>query len=410
MKVQASQLAARFRASVAVNDRVQAEATQRTLGRVVAICMWMVSVNIIYIIWFLGFQLPDAVGTTRLWVQWVGATHAVSAVAMVVLGLLAHYATRSATTEPPHSPTSQAPRLVLHTTFMVLVLLFGVSLSVADQLVATNVTIFSLVGLAVAMLSLMRPGLAVMVYVAAYLVLYFCLPLTQHDPQLLAISRSHAVSAIVVSVLASVIMWRQFVHGTVLGWEVQSTQAALAVKQAELEFLATHDVLTGLVNRRELMRQLEREYLRTQRQPCATSVILVDLDFFKKINDSYGHPAGDAVLVAVATTLAHGVRQNDVVARLGGEEFFVLLPNTDLVGAAQVAQKLRTLIRDLPIAFENQQLRVTASFGVSCQDAPTTEPLDSQYAAADRALYVAKHSGRDRVELAQSPAQSAFAA
>ena len=392
-----------FRKSVAINNRVQVEASRVTLRRLVITAWLIVPLNIVYIIWFWGFQLGSATPATRLWIQLVGGAHAVCGVLLTVLAWMAHSFNRQASAETGESVDSVKARkaLILHGAMVVVALLLGVGLSIADQLVAANTTMFALISLACAMLSLMRPALTTALYLVAYGVLFFGLPYTQPDPQLLAISRSHAFAATLVSLLASSMTWRQYVQATLLGWKVQSAHSALTAKQAELEYLATHDVLTGLLNRREFMRNLEHEQMRVLRQPAPTSLIMVDLDFFKKVNDTYGHPAGDTVLVAVSSALAQSVRKSDVLARLGGEEFIVLLPNTDLVGASKVAQKLLNQVRDLPIPFAGMQLRVTASFGVSCQAEGTEHTADALYASADKALYLAKHSGRDRVELAQ---------
>lgn len=386
-------LRAWLHASVAINHRVQVQATQVTLRRMFIAAWLVIALNLVYTVWFLGFQLGSATPASRLWILLVGGAHTVSAVLLTVLVLASHRLIRQ-------PKVGEYPALALHVSMVAVTLALGAGLSVADQLVAANTTMFALISLAVAMLSLMRPTLSVAIFLTIYLVFFFSVPLTQPDPQLLAISRSHAFAATLVSLMASSLMWRQYVQSMVLAWEVQSAQIALTAKQAELEYLATHDSLTGLLNRREFMRQLEQERVRALRHPAPTSLIMVDLDFFKRVNDTYGHPAGDTVLVAVAAALAHSVRKSDVLARLGGEEFIVLLPNTDLVGASGVGQKLLTQIRELHIPFANLQLRITASLGVSSLARGAEQSPDVLYTAADKALYLAKHSGRDRVELA----------
>lgn len=382
-----------LRASIATNNRVQPEATQVSLRRL-SIATWLVvALNLVYAVWFLGFQLGSAAPASRLWIVMVGLAHAVCAVVLTALGLSAHWLNRL-------PKAGQSYLLALHVAMVTVALTLGAALSVADQLVAANTTMFALISLAVAMLSLMRPALSAAIFLSIYLVFFFCVSLTQPDPQLLAISRSHAFAATLVSLMTSSLMWRQYVQSTLLAWEVQSAQVALTAKQAELEYLATHDSLTGLLNRREFMRQLEQERIRVLRHPAPTSLVMVDLDFFKRINDTYGHPAGDMVLVAVAGALAQSVRKSDVLARLGGEEFILLLPNTDLAGASGVAEKLLTQIRALSIPFANTQLRITASLGVSSLASGAEQDPDALYSAADKALYLAKHTGRDRVELA----------
>lgn len=382
-----------LRASAAINRRVQIQATQVTLRRMFIAAWLVIALNLVYTVWFLGFQLGSATPATRLWILLVGGAHTVSAVLLTVLVLASHRLVRQ-------PKVGEYPALALHVSMVAVTLALGAGLSVADQLVAANTTMFALISLAVAMLSLMRPTLSVAIFLTIYLVFFFSVPLTQSDPQLLAISRSHAFAATLVSLMASSLMWRQYVQSMVLAWEVQSAQLALTAKQAELEYLATHDSLTGLLNRREFMRQLEQERVRALRHPAPTSLIMVDLDFFKRVNDTYGHPAGDTVLVAVAAALAQSVRKSDVLARLGGEEFIVLLPHTDLAGASGVGQKLLNQIRKLQIPFADLQLHVTASLGVSSLARGAEQSPDALYTAADKALYLAKHSGRDRVELA----------
>jgi len=134
---------------------------------------------------------------------------------------------------------------------------------------------------------------------------------------------------------------------------------------------------------------------------------MVDLDYFKKINDRHGHPGGDAVLQAVAQRLGRALRSTDTLARLGGEEFIVLLPNTGSEGALQVAARLREAVRHAPVSFEDVDIPVTASLGVSSLRATDKGSVDAVYATADRALYVAKQLGRDRVEYAE-PGASEF--
>jgi diguanylate cyclase (GGDEF)-like protein len=189
--------------------------------------------------------------------------------------------------------------------------------------------------------------------------------------------------------------------------QLRRSNEALIAQQQELAFLADHDALTGLYNRREFMRLAEREMLRATRVPCETALIMVDLDYFKKINDRHGHPGGDAVLQAVAQRLGRALRSTDTLARLGGEEFIVLLPNTGSEGALQVAARLREAVRHAPVSFEDVDIPVTASLGVSSLRATDKGSVDAVYATADRALYVAKQLGRDRVEYAE-PGASEF--
>ncbi len=182
-----------------------------------------------------------------------------------------------------------------------------------------------------------------------------------------------------------------------------SSQAAIALENARLhdivQWQAITDELTGLVNRRRFLDALRSEITRGQRLGGRLSVVLADLDGFKLVNDRFGHHAGDEVLIAFADLLkAHG-RDVDVAARLGGEEFAILLPETGLDGASAVADRLRLSLAELQIPLGvGEKVMVTASFGVA--ELGESQSVDALLRAADSALYRAKEHGKNRVELA----------
>lgn len=162
-----------------------------------------------------------------------------------------------------------------------------------------------------------------------------------------------------------------------------------------LEETARTDFLTKLVNRRAMHRVLQNEIARQGRSPGSFSVVLVDIDHFKKINDEFGHDVGDDVLIALSRLFQAAVREQDVVSRWGGEEFLMLLPNTGQLDAVEQAERLRQLLDSESLAIERYPHRVTASFGV-CEFA-SGENLESLLKRADVALYEAKAGGRNRV-------------
>jgi len=177
-------------------------------------------------------------------------------------------------------------------------------------------------------------------------------------------------------------------------------QIALSIAESEmhdrLERLAVTDGLTGLMNHRKFQERLAEEFLRASRHTAVFSMLLGDIDYFKRVNDTYGHPAGDAVLKAVAGAMTKAARKVDLVARYGGEEFAVLLVQTDLAQAPIFAERIRKAVAEMKIVWQGQVIPVTISIGIATNtvDAADREGL---IAAADRALYAAKHSGRNRV-------------
>ena len=183
-------------------------------------------------------------------------------------------------------------------------------------------------------------------------------------------------------------------------------QAVVALENARLhrmvERQALVDGLTGLANRRQADEALAGELARTERLGGPVGLILADVDDFKAVNDRFGHPTGDVVLRDLADTLRENVREIDTAARWGGEEFAVILPGTDLEGAAQVAERIRVALADREIlSVDGAPLHVTASFGVACSGATTT--VQQLVEAADESLYRAKRAGKDRVYAGTEP-------
>lgn len=171
---------------------------------------------------------------------------------------------------------------------------------------------------------------------------------------------------------------------------------ALIQRQAEeLKELASIDFLTGLSNRREFLRNFQQEEIRFKRTQRHFSIIMIDIDHFKKINDRFGHDCGDMVLKGVAKTIKQSLRDQDIVARWGGEEFICLLPETDMYGACNAAEKMRQGLASTTHDCTTGRVSVTATFGVSLYDGNST--LEACINLADKALYKGKQEGRNLV-------------
>tara|TARA_B100001063_G_scaffold190834_1_gene181743 strand:- start:2303 stop:3625 length:1323 start_codon:yes stop_codon:yes gene_type:complete len=167
----------------------------------------------------------------------------------------------------------------------------------------------------------------------------------------------------------------------------------LKEKSNLLEYQASHDNLTGLFNRNKFNTLFGKEIRRGLRYNNHLSLVLLDIDFFKVVNDTHGHQIGDQVLKEIASIIMQDVREHDTAVRWGGEEFLILLPETDLEGAKIVAEKIRNSISEKPLT--NKKLNITASFGITIMNDKDTE--ESIIARTDEALYEAKENGRDKV-------------
>ncbi|HQD83704.1 MAG TPA: GGDEF domain-containing protein [Quisquiliibacterium sp.] len=201
----------------------------------------------------------------------------------------------------------------------------------------------------------------------------------------------------------SVVLWRKHAVTVTLEQEVERQRAALVARQEELHFLATRDSLTGLYNRAEFINLANGELTRAARHGFETAIVVIDLDHFKVVNDTLGHPAGDRVLRSVGAVLSAELRASDVIGRLGGEEFIVLLPQTPPALARSVAEKLRARLAESTLDPESPALRITASFGVaSASPQDGSADFEAIYQRADAALYRAKGDGRNRVCVADA--------
>jgi diguanylate cyclase (GGDEF)-like protein len=193
-------------------------------------------------------------------------------------------------------------------------------------------------------------------------------------------------------------------RGVEIGVLIEATllAVALALRARELdqarrdaELQARTDTLTGLPNRRDFLERSDAAWSLALRRSRPVSVLVLDIDHFKAINDRYGHDAGDAVLVAAAQLLAQVCRASDIPARWGGEEFVLLLPDTLLEQAVALAERLREAIATQPVIYQGQAIAVTASFGAAQRQ--THESVRALLAEADQWLYAAKRAGRNRV-------------
>lgn len=185
--------------------------------------------------------------------------------------------------------------------------------------------------------------------------------------------------------------------GLLIHCPVGESHCSILDELKELRRRVITDPLTGLYNHAHLQACLHQEFERTQRTGMATAFIMIDLDHFKKINDTYGHETGNQVLLRVANILESETRKLDICCRYGGEEFAVILPSTELMLAKQVAERFRGVLEHNPISSNHGDLNVTASLGVAVCNDPKKMTVETLIEHADKSLYQAKQSGRNQV-------------
>jgi diguanylate cyclase (GGDEF)-like protein len=235
---------------------------------------------------------------------------------------------------------------------------------------------------------------------------------TLDPPSLNALSITLRSAAHAVESITLYAMLREHLHTlelTVQERTAELEKTALELKRSneKLEALSNTDHLTHIYNRRFLMEELDREMLRARRNRTSLSLIILDIDHFKSVNDTYGHQNGDLVIIAVAEIIQKRMRCHDMVARYGGEEFVVVLPETSLCDAVQIAERLRNSVREISFPSPMENLKIRISLGVATFPSDSIDGPDSLIRYADEALYHAKSMGRDRVEVMEFPCRGA---
>lgn len=261
-----------------------------------------------------------------------------------------------------------------------------------------SVTLYALGCCFVGTLLLIRPAMTLLIYGLSFAAMSWAVGQSPVSGLLLATERLYAGFASVLGVALSLVLWHRFATAELLRIKVQAQRQQLETQNQQLQSMAMHDALTGLLNRRAFEAQAEQAISRARRDGTSLAALMLDLDHFKRINDQYGHPAGDDVLKFTADVLRANVRDTDLVARVGGEEFMVLLPGTSPQAALEVAEKIRQRVTHAPQTLDaTGHVPVSTSVGVACFAPGKVANFERLYALADQALYEAKRLGRNRV-------------
>ena len=357
--------------------------------------------NLRFVTWFLA-MLVLMVGAGA-WLSFEGATtlpphqaEPLRLVAWLDLAAMAFFAVMWAFRKylVPHAKLGQITPSLLA---LVCLLIAGLW-SYLAQWFMPSVTLYALGCCFVGTLLLMRPAVTLLIYGLSFAAMCWALGQSPVGGLLLATERLYAGFASVLGVVLSMVLWHRFATAELLRIKVQAQRQQLEAQNHQLESMAMHDALTGLLNRRAFETQAGLAISRARRDGSGLAALMLDLDHFKRINDQYGHPAGDAVIKFTADVLAGSVRDTDLVARVGGEEFMVLLPGTSPQAALEVAEKIRQRVMHTPQALNaTEHIDISVSVGVACFAPGKMCSFEKLYAQADQALYEAKRLGRNRV-------------
>lgn len=366
-----------------LSKSVEEDILNRNIQKVKWLQFPAIIINIVLIFSFTYLFDPTSVMEEK-WRLGVIIVHLVSAVVVVVMTTLLRLNNKK--TNPILGIK------IIQNIFLVYVITFGFAIILVDLPRTANIVPFLIVCMVMGVFVLKKPIHVIIQYLISYVLFFFIIGLNEKNAMALITNRVNGFVFVIIGIFMAIILWQSERNNILQKRKIQE-------QQKKLESVAYYDDLTGLINRRKWIELLNEEYERMKRYNHKSSILLLDIDNFKAINDQYGHPAGDRILQEIATLLKNELRSCDRIGRWGGEEFIVLLVETPIKKGIDVGEKLRNDIEKLNVRFESNKINVTLSIGVSSLDCE--KEFLSSYKKADQALYLAKNNGRNRVEFCQ---------
>ncbi|MBI4855205.1 MAG: GGDEF domain-containing protein [Acetobacterium woodii] len=369
-----------------LNQSVEDEVIAKNVSRLVFLIPVVGVVNLAHIFYFIINFTPTTLLEEK-WVTGIVSIHAVSAVIALVLSLaLIHINKKKAT------PLCLK---IIENFVAIFILMLGISLVSVDQYVTTNITPFLVVCTVLGLFIIKRPPATIIQYSIALVSFFVLMSIFQIEPAILATNQLNGITFVAIGLCISLLSWHSE-RSAIL------QQRKITEQQHKLEAIAYYDNLTGLINRWKWLQYVDVELDKNHFPGKESCILLLDIDFFKQVNDQYGHPIGDQVLKQLAHILKNEVGSQGDTARWGGEEFIILLPGVSLSKSIEIGEQIRQYIAKIPFYVENYQIHITISLGATLLEKHCD--FMHAYKRADQALYMAKNNGRNRLEYVVNPA------
>jgi diguanylate cyclase (GGDEF)-like protein len=365
------------------------ELIQTNIHRVFYLSLVSIPARILAIINFLN-KPPIGDEKETVWRMGIIISHGIYLVLLLILGGISYNLKKK--NESNYMVTS------IQYIMVVSMLLFGIVITTIDQLVTCSILPFLTACIAIGIIFFIKPLHSLLIFFIGYIVYYFAVGVTQLESSLLLSNRVNGFTSVIFGLFLSFILWRTNVVNLKQKEHIKHQQKELEEKNKELKYIANYDFLTGLINRRYFEKRMSEEISRMKRYGKESCILILDIDNFKNINDKYGHPVGDEVLKGFAVLLKTQLRETDVIARIGGEEFAILLINTDKETGMVVAEKIRRNTEEKVFIIDNHEIKITVSIGMVLLDS-SIDSYEECYKYADRALYSAKVKGKNRTDI-----------
>lgn len=366
---------------VTVNQEISVRAVKESIRRIALTGPYLALGTTIVVLTFYLF-VETATDVEQTWRNSIIITNLIVSVGSLLSAFIASKALKQRAT----------PRFMSSFLNMVIafVLVSGLAITLIDQLVVTNLTPLMISMTIVSTFYILRPLKATMIFIIFFILFYLgMVSLSVPSPTL----SSTVVNGLVITLVGSSLSlanWTYFRRG-----ELQERK--IVQQQNILERMAYHDPLTKLPNRRFLDQIIKNEVAKVKRGQTNSCLIIMDIDDFKLVNDTHGHPAGDEVLKEFATVVSSSLRASDTFVRLGGEEFLILAPDSTLDAGLIFAERLRQTVSEHKFTANGDEITITVSIGIASLKG-IEKPLN-YYSNADKALYKAKNKGKNRIEV-----------
>jgi diguanylate cyclase (GGDEF)-like protein len=368
------------------NKHIMDEIIRININRVFFLSIVSISARLFSIITFLN-KVP-AGQNEKIWRIGILVSHITYLVLLIILSILSYKQRKN---NKPSFVTTATQYFAI-----VLILFFGILITSIDQLVTPSITPFLIACISIGAIFIIKPSYTLLIFILGYILYYFAMGIVQSDLPILLSNRLNGFTSIIFGIFLSLVLWKSNVINLQLKEQIFLQQKELEEKNKELQHLATHDSLTVLFNRRYFEEKASHEIQRIKRHGEDLCLLVLDIDNFKDINDKYGHPIGDKVLQGLAFILKTQLREIDIVSRIGGEEFAIILIGTDAKAGKIVAEKLRNNIENELFIIDYQEINITVSIGITSID-DRIDSYEEAYEYADKALYIAKTKGKNKV-------------
>jgi diguanylate cyclase len=371
------------------------QAVDANMSRLFNLALIVIPISIIHIVIFEFFVVVDT-AETIIWRNGIIASHAVLVAFASILSFVIFFVTN-------YEKNLRRTKMLIQMVSTFVIMSIGVVVTAFDQYVTTSISPFIIVTMMIALVVLMPSWMSISMFLGLLGLFYLGISMMVTDSLILTSNILNGLTVIGMGIGLSNIMWYYYTKSAKQRKLIEEQNFNLEIQKIELEqlnyrlnILASMDSMTQLLNRREFESQVNAGLDAKPNGEFISSVMIADIDNFKLLNDKYGHLVGDELLKQFSTLLKAVLREGDLIARWGGDEFVIMLHHTNPNEAFKIAERLRLNIENKVFNIENFEIRLSSSFGIAPLNADENEPLYSSYLKADQALYQAKEMGRNK--------------